>query len=264
MPRSSTGKSVSRAGATGGGRSYRGQIPVNWYAGLVLIVIIGLVSVIYSRYEFDHPSKSSSTTPTVGQTLFAGLAIDVCGKVQPPLSPSTNAAVAGITTPGDNILNVSPHVSGQAGDNATLGQFFANYKGLALSSDSITVPTKKTYKNGEDCGSGTKDAGKPGVIKYETWPNPVSTSGTLTTGDPSSLKIGARTLITVGFVPASVAALPKPPSLTVNAVIEASASVSNGTTTTTTTTTTPVSTTTTTPGSTTTTTAPTGTTTTTK
>jgi hypothetical protein len=261
MPRSSTGKWVSRAGATGGGRSYRGQIPVNWYAGLVLIVIIGLFSVIYSRYEYQHPSSSSSVTPTVGQTLFAGLAIDICGTIQKPLAASTTTGVAGITTPGLNILNVSPLVKSQAGDNATLGQFFANYKGLALTSDSITIPKKKTYKNGEKCGSGTKDAGKAGVIKYEVWPNPVSNAGKLTTGDPASLKIGARTLITVGFVPASVTALPKPPSSTVNGVIEASASVNNGTTTTTTT---PTSTTTTTPGSTTTTTAPTGTTTTTK
>jgi hypothetical protein len=257
MPRSSTGKSVSRVGATGGGRSYRGQIPVNWYAGLVLIVIIGLVSVIYSRYEYQHPSNPSGVTPKVGQTLFAGLAIDVCGTVQKPLAASGNTAVAGITTPGLNILNVSPLVRGQAGDNATLGQFFANYKGLALTSDSITVPKKKTYKNGEKCGSGTKDAGKAGVIKYEVWPNPVSNSGTLKTGDPATLKIGARSLITVGFVPASTTKLPKPPSSTVNALIEVSASVSNGTTTTTTTTTTPSSTTTTT-------TAPTGTTTTTK
>jgi hypothetical protein len=268
MPRSSTGKWVSRAGATGGGRTYRGQIPVNWYAGLILIVIIGLVSVIYSRYEYQHPA-ASNVSPTVGQTLFAGLAIDVCGNLQKALAPSTNTAVAGITTPGDNVLNVSPHVKGQAGDNATLGQFFDNYKGLKLTSDSITVPKKKTYKNGQICGSGSKDAGQHGVIKYEVWPNAVSNSGTLTTGDPSSLKIGSRTLITVGFVPASVTKLPKPPSSTVNALLVLAGSVSNGTTTTTTTTTTPSSTTTTAPGatigsSTTTTTAPTGTTTTTK
>ena len=36
MARSSSGKSVARAAATGGGATYRGQMPVNWYAALVV------------------------------------------------------------------------------------------------------------------------------------------------------------------------------------------------------------------------------------
>lgn len=261
MPRSSTGNRVSRAGATGGGRTYRGQVPVNWYAALVLIVVVGIASVVYSRHEYQHHSTSTSTFPKVGQTLFAGLSIDICGTVQKPLPASTNKIVPAITTIGHGVLNVSPLTPADAGSHATLGLFFDSYKGIALSAHAITVPKHKTYRVGEKCGAGTKYAGKAGVLKYEVWPNPVATSGTLTTGDPSTLQIGARTLITVGFVPASVTALPKPPSTTVNGVIVLSGTVSNGTTTTTTA---PATTTTTAPGATTTTTAPTGTTTTTK
>ncbi len=258
MPRRSTGKWVSRAGATGGGRTYRGQMPVNWYAALVLIVLVGIASVVYSRYEYQHPTKSTAAFPKVGQTLFAGLSIDICGTVQKPLPASTNTIVPGITTLGHGVLNVSPLTASEAGNNATLGLFFDHYKGVALNAHAITVPKNKTYKVGDKCGAGTKYAGQPAVLKYEVWPNPVATSGTLTTGDPSTLKIGARTLITVGFVPASVTKLPKPPATTVNGVIVLSGTVSNGTTTTTTA---PPTTSTTAPGGTTTT-APSGTTTT--
>jgi hypothetical protein len=268
MPPSSTGRWVSRAASTGGGRSYRGQRPVNWYAGLVLIVLVGLFSVIYSRYEYRHHQAAAAVQPVVGHTLFAGLAIDVCGTVEKPLAASTNTTVAGITTPGLNVLNVSPLVKGQAGNNATLGQFFNNYPTTKLTTDSLKVAKGKVYKNGEKCPSGTKDAGKVAVLKYEVWPNAVSTSGTISTGSPIDLKIGSRTLITVGFVPQSVTKLPRPSQNTINAVIELAGTVSGGTTSTsaasTTTTAAGSSTTTTAPSATTTTTAPTGTTTTTK
>ena len=52
MARSSTGKSVARAAATGGGTTYRGQMPVNWYAALVIIVVVGIASVVLARTWF--------------------------------------------------------------------------------------------------------------------------------------------------------------------------------------------------------------------
>ncbi|MGH9046953.1 MAG: hypothetical protein ACRDVW_06530, partial [Acidimicrobiales bacterium] len=87
---------------------------MNWYAALVLIVIVGLFSVIFSRYEYHHRHAAASVSPTVGQTLYAGLAVDVCGTLQKPPAASTNTDVAGVTTPGLGVLNVSPLVKGQA------------------------------------------------------------------------------------------------------------------------------------------------------
>jgi len=46
MPSNSTGKWVQRAATTGGGRTYRGQMPVNWYASLVVICVVGLLLVV--------------------------------------------------------------------------------------------------------------------------------------------------------------------------------------------------------------------------
>jgi hypothetical protein len=258
MAPSSSGKWVSRAAATGGGRTYRGQVPVNWYAGLVAIVLLGIFSIVFARYEYQHHHAAAAVQPAVGTTLYAAYAIDVCGTVEKPLAASNNAPVAGVTTPGDGVINVSPHVAAQAGNNATFVQLFSNYPGAALTTTKLQVPKVGTFKNGEKCPAGTPDAGKKGVVRGESWPNEVSTNGTAL-ADPGAFKIGARSLVTVGFVP-KTAKLPRPSQSTINAMLSLAGTVSGGTTTTTTA---PTSTTATTAaGASTTTTAPTGTTTT--
>jgi hypothetical protein len=262
MPPTSSGKWVSRAAATGGGRTYRGQVPVNWYAGLIAIVILGLVSIVFARYEYQHKS-TSGVSPTVGQTLYAAYAFDICGKVLPALTVNNSIESAGLATPGDGVIQVSPKTSAEAGNNATFGLFLKQYAGgVSVSATAVTPTAHKTYTNGEVCPKGTPDAGKKGEVKAETWPNAVTTHGTPLTGDPSAYKIAARSLITVGFVAADTQ-LKRPSQSDINEMLEYAGSVANGTTSTTTTTTTPTSTTLP-PISSTTTTAPTGTTTTTK
>ena len=41
--------------------SYRGQMPVQWYGSLVLIVLVGVVAIVYSRYEDQHPDGRPPT-----------------------------------------------------------------------------------------------------------------------------------------------------------------------------------------------------------
>jgi hypothetical protein len=259
MPPTSSGKWVSRAAATGGGRTYRGQVPVNWYAGLVVLVILGLASIAFARYEYQHKSTAAKVTPAVGQTLYAAYAFDICGKLLPALTVNNSIQTAGLATPGDGVIQVSPKTSAQAGNNATFGLFLQEYSGgLSVSATEVTATAHRTYKNGEVCPKGTPDAGKKGEVKAETWPNAVTTKGTALTGDPGLYKIAARSLITVGFVSADTN-LKRPPQSTINEMLQFAGSVANGTTTTTTTTPTPTSV----PSSSTTTTAPTGSTTTT-
>jgi hypothetical protein len=254
MSPSTTGKWVSRAAATGGGRTYRGQVPVNWYAALIVIVILGLVSIVFARYEYQHHHKAAAAQPAVGTTLFAGYSINVCGTVLSPLAASINATTVGVSTPGVGIINVSPKTAAEAGNNANLGAFFSDYPGAELTSNLLKVPPHTMYRNGQTCAKGTPDAGKHGFVKVEVWPNAVSTKGTVLTGNPATHKIEARTLITVGFVPKD-ARLQRPAQSTINDMLDANGTVVNGTTTTTTT---PVTSTTITPA-TTTTTAPTST-----
>jgi hypothetical protein len=229
MASNSTGKWVERAATTGGGRTYRGQMPVNWYASLAVICIVGLLLVAFSRYERTHATASSSGPPTTSQTWYAALGIDICGKVEPNLP--ANKAGTGLVANGDGVLTIAPKTSADSGANATLGKFVSGYKGLELSSSSLQYPGKSTMTNGDVCAKGTPDAGKPGVVIVVSWSSFESKGhGTETSGAPQDLKFANGQLITMAFVPAT-ATVPKPPALAIQQLIT---SVTQGSTTSTT------------------------------
>jgi hypothetical protein len=226
-------------------------MPVNWYAALVVIVLVGIGSVALARYHYARIPKA--VAPIVGQTWHAGLAIDICGTVQPTLDATASGSSSGLTTTGSGVLLIAPKSSSEAGKNATLGKFASEYTGMKLTNSSVQYPGAKVlYKNGQKCAAGTPDAGKAGVVRVRSWTlsTAVQKSGSETKllGDhtssrPADLRLRNRQLITVGFVP-STATLPKVPSATEVALLQAiegtSAPVTTTTTTTPTTTTTTV------------------------
>ena len=226
MARSSTGKSVARAAATGGGTSYRGQMPVNWYAALALIVLVGLASVALARYNYTK--NPPTTQPIVGQTWHAALSSDICGKVEPAL-PALTSTTAGLTSSGNGVLLIAPKSSSESGNNATLGTFASEYTGLKLTNTSITYPGGTAYKNGQKCAAGTPDAGKAGVVRVRSWTlstadqksgSQVKLLGGDSSSAPASLKFRNSQLITVGFGPADKA-LPKVPASSELALLQA-------------------------------------------
>jgi hypothetical protein len=248
-------------------------MPVNWYAALVVIVLLGIGSVALARYHYGKTTPS--TQPTVGQTWHAGLAFDVCGTTEPALAASTSST-SGLTTTGSGVLLIAPRSSSEAGNNATVGKFASEYTGLTLTNSALKYPTVREYKNGDTCAAGTPDAGKKGVVRVRSWVLSASTgSGTQVkqlggayAPQPKNLKFQNRQLITVGFVP-SKTSLPKPPGAVTIALIQAIEGTAPPVTTTTappsaTSTTAPSATTTTVPASTTTTSHPATTTTTSK
>jgi len=220
MASNQTGKWVQRAATTGGGRTYRGQMPVNWYASLAIIVVIGLFLVGLSRYQLTHRSSSSSGPPTTSQTWYAALGIDVCGTMQANLPASTNTKATGLVANGNGVVTVAPKNSSEAGAKATLGTFVSHYKGLELTNSVLRYPGKSAYTNGDICPKGTPDAGKPGVVIVYSWPNFTSKSGTETPGDPQNLKFQNGQLITMAFVPAN-STVPKPPASVITSLITA-------------------------------------------
>ncbi len=234
MARSSSGKSVARAAATGGGATYRGQMPVNWYAALVVIVVLGVGSIFFAKYQYDQ--SPSSVQPTVGTSWHAGLAFDICGTMQPALAASPATATTGLTTSGDGVLVIAPKSSSEAGNNATLGKFAEGYSGLTLTNTTLKYPSSKVpaYKNGQRCASGTPDAGKVGEVQARWWTISTATgsngqvqeTGGITSVSPADLKLLNRQLITVGFVPSGTS-LPKPPASTITALLQV---LSGGTT----------------------------------
>ncbi|MHB8681164.1 MAG: hypothetical protein ACYDA2_03600 [Acidimicrobiales bacterium] len=232
MARGDTGKWVQRAAATGGGRTYRGRMPVRWYGSLVLIVLLGAALVAYSRYERQHPT--TATAPAVGTHWYAAMAFDICGKVQPnlPANPNQATAAPGLFTAGDGVLQVSPAKAADAGNNATLGRFVSLYPGLSLTPTSLKLPGKSTLVNGQKCPSGTPDAGKVANVRVQVWP---SFSGPqanhpVTPSDPTTLKIANGQLITVAFVPTG-ASVPKPPATAITTMLQDISSQSSPSTT---------------------------------
>lgn len=233
MARDSTGKWVQRAGATGGGRTYRGQVPVNWYIALAVIVVVGLFSVAFARHEYrsNPASATSKVQPTVGTTWFSGMASSICGTSQPELAASPSTDPAGITTTGGGVVKIAPKTSAQAGHHATLGQFVDGYAGLRLTADELQLPKGKAYTNGEKCPAGTPDAGKTGVVTVAYWPHAtVSGKGAVVKGNPQALKLGQNSLFTIGFAPAGTV-LPRPPESVVLAVLQAGSGATTSTST---------------------------------
>jgi hypothetical protein len=210
MARGGTGRWVARAAATGGGRTYRGQAPVRWYASLVLICLVGVSLVAYSKYEKGHPNNPQ---PGIGTHWYAALAIDICGKIQPNLgaNPSNGKVVTGIRTDGDGVIRISPTNSSDVGAKATLARFVQGYPGLTLDSGTLRLPGKATHTNGQSCPAGTKDAGKASQVQIKVWPSfsGAGANNPVTVTDPSAVKLSNGQLITVAFVPQG-ASIPKP------------------------------------------------------
>jgi hypothetical protein len=249
-------------------------MPVNWYAALVVIVLVGLASVAIAKYHYNQ--TASAVPPTVGTTWHAAIAFDICGTTQPALPASPASSTTGLTTTGNGVLLIAPKKASEAGVNATVGKFASEYQGLTLTNTTLKYPGSKVpeYKNGEKCPAGTPDAGKVGQVTARWWvvttqtknKQLVQTKGT-ESPRPADLKLLNRQLITVGFVPAGTT-LPKPPGSTITALLQvlagsqpvatttttaASATTTSTSTPATTTTTAPTTTTTTKPSSTTTT-----------
>ena len=91
---------------------------------LVLICLLGVALVVYSRNERLHPA--AATQPAVGGTpWYAALALDVCGKAETglPANPSTKKDL-GIVTSGDGVIRSQP-ATGRRGRQRRAGRFIA-------------------------------------------------------------------------------------------------------------------------------------------
>ncbi len=204
---------MARAAATGGGRTYRGQTPVNWYISLVVICILGILSIAYSRYELHHPSTTPAAAPAVGSHWYEALGFDICGNMEPnlPANPHTSGPSPQISTTGDGLIDVSPTTSAFAGANATLGKFVSSYPGLSITATSLRYPGKPAYSNGDRCPKGTPEAGKAGIVALRVWSSPTASSSSAVSGNPADLHFQDGQLITAAFLPKG-APVPRPPA----------------------------------------------------
>jgi hypothetical protein len=216
VAKSAAGKWVSRVGASGGGKAYKKTRPSNFYAAVVVIVVLGLAATVFARFDYQHPaSAAKGTPPAIGTTWYAGLSIQACGKALPSLVPNPNFA-GGFTVQPSNVIRISPVSAADAGSHATLSQFAAEFPGLIASSTELAVPTatgvanpKTTYHNGDACPANSKYPGQKGRIIYAYWKVFGQQKPTLTT-NPSSIKFSQSLRVAMALDPVNV--IPNVPS----------------------------------------------------
>jgi hypothetical protein len=225
VAKSTSGKWVSRVGAAGGGKTYQKTRPSNYYAALVLIVVLGIALTIFSRYEYQNPVKKHTTVvqPVIGSVLYAGLSIQACGQNLPYLT-SDPAFKGGFIVGPDNVIRLSPTSIADAGAKATLATFTSEFPGLIATSTELAVPKPTgvanpatTYKNGQVCPAKSKYAGKKGTVVYAYWSSFGQKTPTLTT-NPATIKFVKDLRVTMAFEPAGVT--PRvPPKKTVDEMV---------------------------------------------
>ncbi len=209
MSRGSFGRTVARAAASGGSRSYRARPPVLWYVLMVVIVVGGVFLIGYSRNERLHQA-SASVAPTKTDNWHAALAIDLCGTVQPNLPANTNLSTAGIRTFGDGVIDVDPgavsNPSAFTGKHATLGTFIATYgNGFALSSTTLTMPAKGSATTSSSATTpassgtsktstaGSKAAGSKSVTSTTSATHKAKTKAVVSSTTPAKTTAGSST-----------------------------------------------------------------------
>jgi hypothetical protein len=177
---------------------------------MVLICVIGISLIVYSRNERLHPVVKATEGPTATDVWQAAIGFDICGKLQTDLPASTNISTVGLRTFGNGLIDIDPGASTTPADfegkKATLGLFVKDYQGLTLTSTSLKLPGtgQKLWKNGDKCGKTASS------VQTEVWSSPGG-KGKLVTGDPTKLHLTNGQMITVAFVPKGTT-IPQPPS----------------------------------------------------
>ena len=214
MPRGSFSRTVARAAASGGSRSYRARRPYAWYLLLAAIVVAGISLVVVSRNDRIHTKTAAAKTESPGKSANwnVALAFDICGTIQPNLAPSTNLSTVGIRTFGNGLINITPAVASKPaeyeGVNAALSTFIENYAGLNISETTLRLgKDAKLWTNGDAC---TGPLTGKGEVQFKVWSSPKA-KPKLVSPNPTLVHLNNDEMITVAFVPKG-ASIPAPPS----------------------------------------------------
>ena len=242
MPKNSISRKVARAAAIGGSRSYKQRSPIGWYSILLLVCVLGVALIVFSRHERQVRATAASTTttttqanttpPTLNDHWQEAFSLDICGQVV-NLPRSANMS-SGIISDGNGVVDIWPARAGKdatqfEGAKATLGKFLAS-EDVSLTTTSLKLPKSVgklagTYSNGRKCGT------KPASLQLVSWQSASSTTSFSGQPDPG-VTYGNGELFMLAFVTKG-ASVPKPPAAHLVAAF-----VKSQTTTTTTTTTT--------------------------
>ena len=145
MPGDNFSRRVARAATIGGSRNFNRQTPLSWYLAILLICVLGVGLIVYSRYEKEHPvtTVAAVVPPTKANLWEVGLDLDICGKVSN--LPASPAGSEGITTNGAGIVTIEPGTSTDpslySGKNATLNAFLIG-EDVSLAPTTLVLPPR--------------------------------------------------------------------------------------------------------------------------
>lgn len=201
MGKASSSKKVARVASTGGGRTSRGARPWGWYTAMGLVVVLGMVTIVFSRSERQ---EVASARPTIRDHWHTAYGFYNCDKFEPQLpQPPT---LIGLHTHNDGLIHVEPQNSKDTGRGATLGRFASGQPGFELEPGRIEYPGTKPLEDGMKCGD------KKATLQMWVWDSPSDEKGRVVPGDPGRVRIRDNMLLTMAFVPRGTE-VPKPPSV---------------------------------------------------
>lgn len=148
MPGNNFSRRVARAAASGGGRTYKSQTPVAWYLVLLVICLLGVSLIAYSRYELLHPAVAAAkpvAPPNASNEWQAAVAVDVCGTFEPSALPVDQVSTDALASLGNGMVRVEPRLASQPalyeGSKANLGAYLL-IEGASISNTLLQLPGK--------------------------------------------------------------------------------------------------------------------------
>ena len=159
MGKASSSKKIRKVQQAGVSRAPGQRRNLGYPALIVGIILLGVALVFFA---VDHRQASAGEKPTPKDHWHEAFGINICGDFQDALT-DVGPDRLGIHTHGDGLIHVHPFGTGASGKNATLAKF-ASQTGLTVTDTSITLPSGKTYSNGDKCD------GKPGKVALYVWP----------------------------------------------------------------------------------------------
>ena len=216
MGKASSAKKVARAAKAGGRTKVRRQSGLVFPVSLVLVLVIGLLLIAYSRHAVRNTVQ---TPPTTAEHWHEAYGFYICNAFKPNITNANETAGSadydlfrqtGIHTHGDGVIHVHPYSSAGTGKNAKLGTWFKQV-GVKITDTSLQLPTElgsTKVKNGDDC------QGKPGKLQVTVWDNAEGAGdGKKYVTDFNNIRFTKNGMgLTIAFVPDDVTAIPKPPS----------------------------------------------------
>ncbi len=195
MANNDRSRKIARAQASGKTARVRREIPTGFYATLILVILLGVAAVGYSKYQLDHPTSaaSSSIQPAVGIKWYSVVAFDACGKYSSPLVKSKKSSKPFISSLGNGVIKVEPRNSSEIGSNANLGALVSHTSGLSISKTGYRLPGAKQVSVSAGCG------GKPARLAVYVWSSLLARKPVLYT-DPAKVLFENDAIISVAVL----------------------------------------------------------------